>query len=212
MTAQVAILGAGGHARVVADILMSMAGKGADLTIAGFIAPEGDAWLDIPLLGDDAALAGLVSSGAVSHFIVGVGSTCGGQPLRRRLASIAADAGALPISAIHPAAVIGREVVILPGTAVMALAAVNAGSRIGRHVIVNTGACIDHDAVVGDFAHLAPRSVLSGNVRVGNNALVGVGACVRQGISIGSDATLGAGAVAVSDIADGVTAKGIPAR
>ncbi|MBV5257546.1 transferase [Synechococcus moorigangaii CMS01] len=212
VTARVAILGAGGHARVVADILMSAAESGADVSVAGFVAPEGNGWRCFPLLGDDHALSGLVSSGQITHFIIGVGSISGGTPHRIRLADAAVAAGAQPISAIHPTAAVARDVIIEPGAVIMAMAAVNVGSRIGKHAIINTGACIDHDAIVDDFAHVAPRSVLSGDVRVGRNALVGVGATVRQGLSIGANATLGAGAVAVSDIAKGVTAKGNPAR
>ena len=83
---------------------------------------------------------------------------------------------------------------------------------IGDHVIVNTGATIDHDCTIGDYAHLAPGVHLSGSVHVGEGAFLGIGSVVIPGVKIGRWSTLGAGAVAIRDLADGVTAVGVPAR
>jgi acetyltransferase EpsM len=212
VTARVAILGAGGHARVVADILLCMQDAGAALAVAGFIAPEGEAWMGIPVLGADSDLAALAADGVISHFILGVGSVRGGQAVRPRLAETAIAAGAAPLAAIHPSAVIGRGAVVQPGAAVMALAAINPGARVGAHAIINTGARIDHDTEVGDFAHIAPGATVSGDARIGRNALIGVGASVRQGARVGEGATVGAGAAVTRDIPDGAVAMGVPAR
>lgn len=93
------------------------------------------------------------------------------------------------------------------------------GIRVGRieralggHGIVNTGATVDHDCVVGDYAHLAPGVHLAGSVRVGEGAFLGIGSVVSPGVRIGRWTTLGAGAVAIRDLADGAVAVGVPAR
>lgn len=82
---------------------------------------------------------------------------------------------------------------------------------IGEHVIVNTGATIDHDCIVADYAHLAPGVHLAGSVHVGEGAFLGIGSVVSPGVKIGRWSTLGAGAVAIHDLADGVVAAGVPA-
>lgn len=213
MTRRVAILGAGGHARVVADILLCLkSSASADIEIAGFVAPSGENWCDIDIIGDDTDLPSLIKSGHVTDYIVGIGTIRGGVALRRNLVRAAEQAGAQPFTAAHPSAIIGRDSQLSPGSAVMAGAVVNPGSKIGEHSIINTGAIIDHDCSIGAFAHIAPGSTLSGGVDIGPDTLIGTGATIRQGVTIGEGVTVGAGSVVISDLADGVTALGCPAR
>jgi acetyltransferase-like isoleucine patch superfamily enzyme len=77
---------------------------------------------------------------------------------------------------------------------------------------VNTGATIDHDCIIGDYAHLAPGVHRAGSVQVGEGAFLGIGSVVIPGVKIGRWSTLGAGGVATRDLADGVVAVGVPAR
>jgi len=215
MTARVAILGAGGHGRVVADILRAMASAGTAVSFAGFL----DAALDIsdkaavfgPRLGEDADLAHLVQGGQVTHFLVGLGAVRGGRGPRARLFEAAAATGALPFRAVHPGATIAPDVEISPGVVVMAGAVLNTGGVIGDNAIINTGGILDHDVRIGPHAHVAPRSVCSGDVTIGAHALFGVGAVARQGIQIGDEATVAAGAVVINDVAAGATVAGCPA-
>jgi acetyltransferase-like isoleucine patch superfamily enzyme len=79
-------------------------------------------------------------------------------------------------------------------------------------VIVNSGALIEHDCIVGDYAHVAPNASLGGGVHIGSFCLLGLGAVVLPGVTVGSGSIIGAGAVVVSDIPDGVIAMGVPAR
>jgi len=77
---------------------------------------------------------------------------------------------------------------------------------------VTTRASIDHDCRIGAFSHVCPGAALAGTVTVGGHSWIGIGSQVRQGIRIGSHVTVGAGATVVSDIADGLTVVGTPAR
>ncbi|MBR9824358.1 MAG: acetyltransferase [Alphaproteobacteria bacterium] len=213
MSPRVAILGAGGHAKVVADILLCMRrADTAELEIAGFIAPGEQGWLDLPCLGDDNALPDLVRNGIVTHFLVGIGAVKGGKGLRQKVVESAEAAGAKPFTAIHPSATIGHDVDIRHGATIMARTAINPGCHIGEHAVVNTGATIDHDCRVGAFAHIAPGVTLSGGVAIGVNTLIGVGSTIRQGAVVGANTTVGAGAVVVSDLAAEVIAVGCPAK
>jgi acyl-[acyl carrier protein]--UDP-N-acetylglucosamine O-acyltransferase len=77
---------------------------------------------------------------------------------------------------------------------------------------VNTGATVDHECVIEDFAHIAPGVHLGGRVTVGRGALVGIGSSAVQCVRIGEWATVGAGAAVVRDVPSHTRVLGVPAR
>ena len=117
-----------------------------------------------------------------------------------------------PINAIHPSAVISSSVRMGDGVMIAANATLNPLVEIGRGVICNTSTSIDHECVIGEFAHIAPGAVLCGNVKVGRKTFVGANSVIRQGVTIGENVIIGAGTVIVKDIPDGATVVGNPAR
>jgi hypothetical protein len=84
--------------------------------------------------------------------------------------------------------------------------------NLGRHVHLNVGVCVGHDAVLADFATVNPGATISGNVKLETQCTIGTGASVLQGVTIGRGSIIGAGAAVVRDIPPGVTAVGVPAR
>jgi len=202
---QVIILGAGGHARVVADALRA-AGRRVAAVVS---APGGSAggFGDVPILtNDDQALE--LARGEGLSFIVAIGDNA----LRTSIYERFTEAGMTPATVVHPAAVMAEGVRIGVGSLVGASAVVNPGARIGRNAIVNTGAIVEHDCRVMDHAHIAPGVRLGGTVSVGSGALVGIGAIVLPNTTIGAAAIVGAGAVVTKDVADAQTVVGVPAR
>ena len=89
---------------------------------------------------------------------------------------------------------------------------VNAGSKIGAGVILNSASLVDHDCRIADAVHIGPGAHLGGGVTVGSRSWVGIGASVIHAIQIGSDAIVGAGSVVVRDVPNGVTSVGVPSR
>lgn len=206
---RVVIVGSGGHARVVVDILER---EGAS-EIAGFldsIAQAGSKRHGYQVVGRPEDIAGLVEQFAIAAGFVAIGDNWTRGLITE---AIKAAVPGLPlVAAVHPSAVIGRDVEVGAGSAAMAGAVINPGSRIGFGSVINTQASVDHDCSLGSFASIAPGATLSGGVHVGAYAVVGPGACVLETVRIGEHAVIGAGSVVTRDVPPRVIAYGNPAR
>ena len=203
---RIILYGAGGHARVVADIV----GAAGIHTLLGFVddnrrpAPARETH---PVLGGSAQLPSLLADGVEGALVC-----IGGNRVRAEKAQLLLDLGFELVDAVHPSAVLAPDVVVGRGTVVAAGVVVNASARIGCNVIVNTAASVDHDCVLGGGCHLSPGVRLAGNVTVGREAHVGIGAVVIPGVTIGDGAVIGAGAVVLCDVPAGETWVGNPAH
>lgn len=187
------LYGAGGHAKVVIDIL-----KANGIEIDG-------------LIDNDPAIKELCGYKVYQQMPTPgtVIVTIGKCSTRQRVAeSLHCAFG----TAIHPSAVISPTADIGAGTVVMQGAIVQADTSVGRHCIINTKASIDHECRIGDYVHIAPGCTVSGDVHIGAGTWLGVGATVIQGVRIGRNCYIGAGAVVVDDIPDGSLAYGVPCR
>jgi len=143
-------------------------------------------------------------------FAIAIGNPHG--RIRLRLHQRLAAEGLKPVSIAHPTAFIDPGAVIGEGAQIMAGAIVLAEARLGRQVIVNTKASVDHEDTLADGAEIAPGATLCGCVEVGVNGWIGAGAVVLPRLRIGADAVVGAGAVVTKDVPAGVTVVGNPAR
>lgn len=208
MSRPVALIGSGGHAKVllaalrclhwtVSGIVDTRPGQGADMA------------LGLPVLGDD---AWLLSRGADFAGLVNGIAGASLPALRELVYRRFTEAGFRFPSLLHPNSFVDENVSLGQGAQVMAGAIIQPGATIGDNSIINTGSVIDHDCRIGCHTHVAPGCTLSGDVNVGDGTLVGVGTTVRQGIRIGTKCIIGAGSVVISDIPDGSKAFGIPAK
>lgn len=196
------IIGAGGHAKVVADAALA-----AGWTVAGLLDRDGSGILGLAVLGGDARLDD--PAFVAAHCFV---AAIGAQAARRRLSLRVLAAGGDLAVVVHPSAIVAPSAIIGAGSVVLAGAVVNPDARIGRFAIVNVCASVDHDNVLGDNVQVGPGARLTGNVSVGEDALIGAGAVVLPGVSIGAGAIVGAGAVVTRAVDAGATVMGNPAR
>ena len=203
----VVIIGAGGHGKVVLDILQAQ-GK---YRVAGFLdanASLAESYVcGVPVLGQINALPRLKRQ-KIRRAIIAIGDN------KARLAQVAdvEAAGMELVSAVHPTAFVSSRAKVGRGVVVAPKASIVTEAVIGDLVIVNTAAVVDHECVVGDGAHICPGAVLAGRVRVGRGAFVGIGANVIQCRTVGEFAVIGAGAVVIDDVRDGAKMIGVPAR
>jgi len=197
------IIGASGHGKVVADIAIKM-----------------NKWQSIAFLDDDESIKasmGLEVIGKTADafmykdevdFFVAIGSNATRQKIQEKLKAEGIDL----VTLVHPSAVIGTDVEIGIGTAVMAGVVINSSSRIGKGCIINTSSSLDHDNVIEDYVHISPGVRTAGNVGIGKGTWLGIGSVVSNNVNICSGCKVSAGAVVVKDITDPGTYVGVPVR
>jgi sugar O-acyltransferase (sialic acid O-acetyltransferase NeuD family) len=202
----VLIWGAGGHARVVADIL-----RLRGMTLLGFVDdvnPErkGEIFEDAQILGGREVLESSRRRGTA--VIIAIGD----NDQRLQLALAVRELGLPVASAIHPSVIIASTARIGEGVVLCANAVVGPRGRVGDFAIVNTAGVVDHDCVLEEGAHVSVGVHMGGGARVGRASLVGIGATLLDGCVVGNRTIVGAGSVVVRDLPDEVVAYGVPAR
>lgn len=203
----IVIVGAGGHGKVVLDIILAdgrnrpVGFVDADTTIMGKRVGG------LPVIGPINVLSRLRQQ-KVGGAIVAIGD----NRTRVRYAALLREQGFELINAIHPGATVSPNASLGDNVAIAARAVICTDARIGDSVIINTGAIIDHECEIEEGAHICPGACLGGRVRVGSNAFIGLGANIIQCLTIGEHATIGAGAAVIRDIPAGATAVGVPAQ
>lgn len=203
MKSKLVIIGAGGHGKVIADIAFKM-----------------NRWQKIVFLDDNEIIKASMgveiigkSSDAFRYIkdydiFVGIGN----NEIREKVQyKLEAEGASIPVL-IHPNAIIGEEVELGTGTVVMAGSVINCCTRIGKGIIINTGATVDHDNFIEDYVHISPGVHTAGTVKIGKSTWLGIGSVVSNNVNITSGCKIGAGAVVVSDITESGTYIGIPAR
>jgi len=204
-TPSLILIGAGGHAAVVAQTAHQL-----DLQIQG--------------LYDDNPSAKLLHRppppnpptylGSIADFITNQPSAwllaIGDLPTRRAILDQYNESASPPI--IHPTAIISPDAELEEGVFVAPGAIIHTGAKIQAHAIINTGAIIEHDCIIGTNTHIAPGTTLGGATTVGTNTLVGIGSTTLPETQIGDNTTIGAGSVVINNIPNNTTAAGNPAR
>lgn len=201
------ILGAGGHARVVADCALAKK-NWSNVVFLDDRYPVLNSTNGWPVVGRIADLEMHVSE--YPEMALGVGVSY--ESLRLELLALGKQAGAVFPVIIHPAATVSPFTEVGIGSVVFASAVINVGTCIGAGCIINTASVVDHDCSISDGVHISPGALLAGAVTVGEKAWIGMGANVLQCLSVGAESVVGAGAVVLSDVPANSKVVGVPAR
>lgn len=201
---EVILIGYSGHGFVAADIFLCNAYK-----IIGYCDNEKKEYnpFSLPYAGSEKDEKVIAELRKYSYFIA-----IGDNNIRKKIHESLADKAGKPLNAIHPSAVISATASLGDGIFVAANATINPLVKIGTGVICNTSCSIDHECIIEDFAHIAPGTVLCGNVTVGAGSFIGANSVVKQGIVIGKNVMIGAGAVIVKNVPDNSIIIGNPQK
>tara|TARA_B100001093_G_scaffold469682_1_gene490586 strand:+ start:1034 stop:1633 length:600 start_codon:yes stop_codon:yes gene_type:complete len=190
------VIGTGGHAKVISDILIltniKLAAYYDDRNIKTFLSKN--------------VFSPVKTIPEASDTIIAIGN----NRIRKRISM--AHPNLNYKIAIHPRSVIDRSVFIDDGSVIMASVTINHSTKIGKHCIINTSSSIDHDCNINDFTHISPGAVLCGGVHISEGAQVGANSVISPNIKIGKWATIGAGAVIINDIPEYAVVVGNPGK
>ena len=204
MHKKVIIIGAGGHAKVIADIIE----KSGD-EVVGFLDDNKENGANViknyKVIGGSNNRFAMAITKENVEFVIAIGDN-------QKRKEISNSPNLKFYTAIHPSAQIGLDVRIEEGTVIMANSCINSSAKIGKHCIINTGAIIEHDNIIEDYVHISPNATLGGTVKIGESTHVGIGSIVKNNITICKNCTIGAGAVVVKNILEEGTYVGVPAR
>lgn len=203
------LIGAGGHCKVIVDLLL----VSKEFDVVGIIDLKeniGNNIFGVPVVGIDLDLPKFFKKG-IRHCFVSVGSV-GDPKLCVKLHDLAHKIGFIFPNLIHPLALVSSQVVLGNGNYIAPGVIINAGAKIGSNCIVNTNTIVEHDCIVGDFVHLSPGSILSGGVNIGNGSHIGTGSVIIQNVQIGEKTIIGAGSVVTKNIRKGMVAYGNPCK
>lgn len=206
---KVIIIGAGGHAKMVAECV-----DNKKYEIVGFLDKDtslvGKLINGIPIIGADGDPSYWMNKG-ITGCIIGIGHV-GKYVLRNKLFERYKNAGFHMINAIHPESIISPNAVIKEGAVVLPGAVINSNAYVGENSIINSKSVIEHDVVINNGVHIAPGSIVSGGAQIGENTLIGAGSIVIQMINIGKETIVGAGTVVIKDVPSNVLVVGNPVR
>lgn len=202
----IAVVGGGGHAKVVIGLL-----KKLRCDVIGYTDQEdrGEI-LGVPHLGTDEALTDLLMDG--THYLApGLGKVVASSFRRTLFHQMLSLGFKFPVIAA-PQAVMNEDVIAGPGTVVCDGAILNVGSRIGSFCIINSNSTVEHDCHLADNVHVAPGATVSGGVTIGADCMIGAGSTIVHGVSLCSGTLVGAGATVTRDIESPGIYAGTPAR
>ena len=200
MRKNVIIIGAGGHAKVVADIVR----KNDDILV-GFLddAYENEVeFYDSRIFGP---ISMYTNFKGTCSFIIAIGN----NKIREKISN---ELDCTWYTGIHPTAVVSKSANVGEGTVVMPNAVINADAQIGKHSIVNSGAIVEHDCYIGDYSHIAPKSVVCGVTNLGEKTFLGAGGTIINVVNVCDGVNIGAGAVVIKDIKESGTYVGVPCK
>jgi len=205
----VLMIGAGGHARAVFDVIKSENRYRMVGLIDSFQKP-GTICFGCTVLGEEADIPRICSELNVAHVVIAIGDNFQRQAMANRIKQV------LPIikliSTVHPSAVISSDVKIGDGTVIMPGVTIISGSSIAEGCVLNTASSLDHDGRMDSWSSLGPGVITGGYLRLGERASICLGSVVKDRISIGRDTVVGMGAVVTRNMPDNVLAYGAPCR
>lgn len=206
---KIAIIGGGGCAKEVAEIIRAINNKHLTYDLLGFLVDEKycppQEINGYPRLGN--------TDWAIEHketirFVCAIGDARPREIVMNRLM----DQGVKFESIIAPNAYIGRFSLLGEGCILYWGAGISVNCKLGKGVLMNANTTIGHDVEVGDYSTLSPASELGGRVVVGKTVSIGSHSYVLPDKKVKDYAVIAAGSIVFSNVKESTTVLGNPAR
>ncbi len=200
------IIGAGGHSKILIDILE----ENNEFKIVGLLddnkITHGRYVLDYKILGNVESINNYDPKN--TRFVLSIGN----NQVRRKLFNKITSLGYVPENVISKNAIISKYAKLGNGLVINAGVNIHPDVNIQDNVIIGMNATISHDTVVENDVHISPGVHLTGSVYVETGSDIGTGTVVIPSVRIGRDSIIGAGAVVTKDIESYSVAVGTPAK
>ena len=206
---KIVIIGGGGHAKVVLDILIKINKYEIEGIIVDKINEKAEL-RGIPVFLGDSKLDYFFNSG-IHKVAIGIGGYRDNK-LRMNIFNLLKKKNFEPINVIDPSAIISETVKFGEGNVVFPGVVLNTGVILGNNNIIATGATIDHETIIEDNVLISAGVTVGAYSRIKDGALIALGAKIISGVEIGSSSLVAAGAVVTQNIKPLETVYGIPAR
>lgn len=207
---KIVLVGAGGHAKVIIDIIRSMGKYKIEGIVDKYPEMVGQTVCGVKVIGTDDSLQQIHASG-VDYAFVCIGAL-DNMGLRENIFNSLKSIGYKMPCLVHSSAWVSEYAYLGEGTCVMPHVSINSGATIGENCIINTASVVEHDCIIERNVHISPSATLAGGVHVGSSSHIGIGACIIQNVVVGKNVVIGAGAAVINDIPDGALALGVPAK
>lgn len=203
---KIAIIGHGGHSKVIQDIILS----NNEYEIVGYLDDryENIVTVDNLYFGPISTAYDMINYFHQINFVIAIGN----NKVRKAIVKKLCLSDEFYITLIHKTAVVSPSAKVGNGTVVMPNVVINADTQIGNHAIINTGSVVEHDNIIGDFVHISPRATLTGSVLIEEGAHIGAAATIIPSVKVREWSIIGAGAVVINDMPPKCIAVGIPAK
>lgn len=202
MPKDIIIIGAGGHAKVIADIIYKYGDNLIGFLDDNLSLQGKKIYLDKKVIGTTKD----IDKYKEYYFVIGIGN----NSIRKKINN---ENNLKLYTAIHPSAIIAQDVKIGTGSVIMAGVVINPGTVIGKNCIINTCSSLDHDNLLEDYVHISPGAHLAGTVSVKEGTWICTGATIINNITIAQNNIIGAGSVVIKDInEENGTYVGVPAK
>lgn len=196
MNNTLALFGGGGHASVIADVLLKLGCK-IEVIVDVHSALNRPIFENIPVINDEIFFS-RYSPGTIK-VVNGLGFVPGNNTRKvtfEKLKSL----GYVFETVISADALVSKHCTIEEGVQVLPGAIIQPGVRVGANTIINTRAILEHDTIIGSNCHICPGGVLCGGITCGDDVFIGANATIIQNIYIGNESTIGAAALVRQNI------------
>ena len=205
----IVLIGGGNQAHYTIDII-EKEGKYNIVGIIDSIHEIGSDRFGYKILGRQENIVDIINNYNIEGGVISVGDNWARYYISEQIKELSPNFNF--INAIHPSVVIGNNVKIGCGVVAMAGCIFNPKATIGNFTFFATGAQVEHDCVIEDFASISAGSITGGYVKVGKYSAITLGVTIMDRIEIGENTVVGSGSLVTKSLPNDVLAYGNPTK